>query len=177
MAHLSKEQLNELRTQCELFTGQPSKQMWIALPTQTVMSLIEMAQSYDADNFNARQLHEAKQESTLNLQLLQDALAKLRVQEQTLHSMKGDMARMLDYGAQIAAAPSSDEIGESEFDALIDYTNWRGKRKMYRIRPFSIFHGSNEYHDDKQWLLRAKDVGDGIVKTFAIEDIHSWHQI
>lgn len=56
----------------------------------------------------------------------------------------------------------------------IDYTNWRGERKERKINPLSISFENNEWHSDTQWLLLAIDIESGIVKTFAMCNIHSW---
>lgn len=56
----------------------------------------------------------------------------------------------------------------------IDYTNWRGKRSIYRIVPIGISFGDSEWHPDTQWLLRAVDVERNVEREFAIKDIHSW---
>lgn len=56
----------------------------------------------------------------------------------------------------------------------IDYTNWRGERRVREIRPFRLSFESNEWHPQKQWLLYAFDRGDGKLKSFALRGIHSW---
>jgi len=57
---------------------------------------------------------------------------------------------------------------------VIDYTNYRGERGERLIVPEEIFFGSNEYHADPQWLLKAFDYKKGERRTFAVKDIHSW---
>lgn len=57
---------------------------------------------------------------------------------------------------------------------IIDYTNWRGVRRLRRIKPLHMQFESNEWHKEPQWLIYARDLdGDGSVKTFAWRDIHS----
>jgi hypothetical protein len=56
----------------------------------------------------------------------------------------------------------------------IDYTNWRGERRMRKICPESIAFDSTEWHSTQQWLLHAIDMEDMKSKTFAIKDIHEW---
>lgn len=57
----------------------------------------------------------------------------------------------------------------------IDYTNWRGERRVRQILPTGQLEFSNtEYHPESQWLLEAVDVEDGKVKLFALKDIHSF---
>lgn len=61
-------------------------------------------------------------------------------------------------------------------DVSIDYTNWRGERRVRTIRPIGVSFGHNQWHEKPQWLLQALDVEDGKVKTFAMSGIHSWQQ-
>ena len=57
----------------------------------------------------------------------------------------------------------------------IDYTNWRGERRVREIYPTGYLEFSNtEYHPETQWLIEAVDVEDGKVKLFALKDIHSF---
>ena len=57
----------------------------------------------------------------------------------------------------------------------IDYTNWKGVRRVRRIIPMSLSYGSTQYHPDEQWLMEAMDLEDNhSIKTFAVKDIHSW---
>jgi predicted DNA-binding transcriptional regulator YafY len=57
---------------------------------------------------------------------------------------------------------------------IIDYTNWRGERRLRGIRPINLAFKSNEWHPETQWLLEAIDLTDGKIKTFALKNIHSW---
>lgn len=59
-------------------------------------------------------------------------------------------------------------------DLLIDYTNWKGHRRIRPVRPVCIMFGSNEYHTVPQWLMEAYDLEDGGVKTFALSGIHAY---
>lgn len=69
-----------------------------------------------------------------------------------------------------ALAKSSGHIVE------IDYINYRGERRVRKIRPIakSMIFGSNEWHAMPQWLFDAVDVDTGLTKTFALSGIHSW---
>lgn len=67
-----------------------------------------------------------------------------------------------------------DQTREHELEVAIDYTNWKGKRRWYLIKPLRLVHGSNEYHKEKQWLLEAFDVQEKAIRTFAMKDIHRW---
>lgn len=57
---------------------------------------------------------------------------------------------------------------------IIDYTNWRGKRRQRKISPLRINFSATEHHPEKQWLLVAVDVEKEDVRTFAMSNIHSW---
>jgi hypothetical protein len=54
----------------------------------------------------------------------------------------------------------------------IDYTNWRGERKWRVIEPESLWFGATPHHPEHQWFLSAKDVEKGVVRDFAVLDIH-----
>lgn len=58
----------------------------------------------------------------------------------------------------------------------IDYTNYRGERgvRLIQPQPDGLYWGSNEYHREEQWLLRAIDVEKKTLRTFAMRDIHGW---
>lgn len=58
--------------------------------------------------------------------------------------------------------------------AVVRYTNWKGQTSIRRIEPIKIFFGSNEYHEEPQWLLKCFDVDKNAERTFAMSDIHSW---
>lgn len=52
----------------------------------------------------------------------------------------------------------------------VRYTNWRGETRVRQIKPLDVFWGSNEWHTEEQWLLRAIDVERSIVRVFALKD-------
>jgi predicted DNA-binding transcriptional regulator YafY len=56
----------------------------------------------------------------------------------------------------------------------INYTNYRGERRTYRIRPIRLYYGTDSYHLRKQWLLDAEDVTRGVIRTFAMDNLHKW---
>jgi len=58
-------------------------------------------------------------------------------------------------------------------DVLIDYTNWKGNRRIRRIRPIGIIFGQNKWHPKNQWLLEAYDLEDRQIKSFALHGIHA----
>jgi hypothetical protein len=61
----------------------------------------------------------------------------------------------------------------------IDYTNWKGERRLRKIipQPNSLYEGSNDYHPEKQWLFNAIDTEDGRLKTWAMRGVHSWKDL
>lgn len=58
----------------------------------------------------------------------------------------------------------------------IDYTNYKHERKLRNIEPVRILFGSSEWHPEPQWLLRALDIDRGVIREFAIANIHAWRQ-
>jgi hypothetical protein len=74
----------------------------------------------------------------------------------------------------LAANPLPDELANIAPPLTIDYTNWRGERRVRDILPLRIFFGSNEWHKEPQWLLEAVDPEDGKTKTFAFAGIHGF---
>lgn len=76
-------------------------------------------------------------------------------------------------------------IPSKEKVVLIDYTNWRGVRRVRRVMPVSIRFGATDWHPTEQWLMTAYDATEGAVRDevfkrtpelreFAMKDIHSW---
>jgi len=62
-----------------------------------------------------------------------------------------------------------------QWDVSIDYTNWKGERSYYHIRPTGqVVFRVTEYHPEPQWLLEALDVNKGEIRLFAMRDIHKW---
>lgn len=57
---------------------------------------------------------------------------------------------------------------------LVDYTNWKGERRLREIKPIELEYTSTTWHPVTQWLLRAKDMEDGKVKHFALSGFHAW---
>ncbi len=60
---------------------------------------------------------------------------------------------------------------------LIDYTNWRGERRVRSILPQRIAFCANEWHPVAQWMIFAIDLDDKaprIEKGFALANIHDW---
>jgi hypothetical protein len=61
-----------------------------------------------------------------------------------------------------------------EGHAFIFYTNYRGERRTYRIRPMRLYYGDSSHHPGRQWLLDAEDVTRGVIRTFAMQNVHKW---
>lgn len=59
----------------------------------------------------------------------------------------------------------------------IDYTNWRGERRVRKVYPTGMFrHGTSEWHKEEGWLFEAKDE-DGKVKEFSLGGVHSFEAV
>lgn len=61
--------------------------------------------------------------------------------------------------------------------AIIDYTNWKGRRAKRPVVLHGIIHSSTEWHIEQQWLLVAYCLEDSIVKKFALSDCHGWRRM
>lgn len=59
-------------------------------------------------------------------------------------------------------------------EVILDYTNRRGDRRTYRVRPMHLAFEFNEWHPETQWLLHAMLVPSNEFRTFAMINIHSW---
>lgn len=61
-------------------------------------------------------------------------------------------------------------------DIVIDYTNWKGKRRKRLIRPIKLEYLSEdtEFHKGNQWFCHAYDWEKKALRTFAMSDIHRW---
>jgi len=60
---------------------------------------------------------------------------------------------------------------------VIDYINWKGERSLRAIEPQSLSFGSNEWHPNPQWLLRAFDVEKSAWRDFAVSDIQNREEV
>ncbi len=54
------------------------------------------------------------------------------------------------------------------------YTNWKGKVSKRHVIPSNIFFGSNEWHEEPQWLMEAYDLDKRAMRTFAMECVSDW---
>lgn len=59
----------------------------------------------------------------------------------------------------------------------IDYTNWRGERRLRRIAPMRFDFLATEWHPEPQWICWAQDLADGAVKAFALAGVHAWRAV
>lgn len=55
----------------------------------------------------------------------------------------------------------------------IDYTNYKGERKLRHVVPRYISWARGGYHPD-QWVMEAWDIDKRAYRSFAMKDIHSW---
>lgn len=60
----------------------------------------------------------------------------------------------------------------------IDYTNWRGERRIRLIEPLDLVFKKSEWHPGEQWFIEALDIGkspsDPDKRDFALANIHQW---
>lgn len=59
----------------------------------------------------------------------------------------------------------------------IDYTNWRGERRLRTIVPKFVSFGANQWHKTPCWLLDAYDVEANEIRSFRLADVHSWTEV
>ncbi len=57
---------------------------------------------------------------------------------------------------------------------FIDYTNWKGERRVREVSPVNISFTRTEHHPKTEWILRAWDVEKRAYRDFAMKNIHSW---
>jgi predicted DNA-binding transcriptional regulator YafY len=68
-------------------------------------------------------------------------------------------------------------LSNKHIHLLIDYTNYKGERKQYKILPDRIEYTSNEWHPEEQYILYAFDIERTVHRTFALNNIHSMKTI
>lgn len=71
-------------------------------------------------------------------------------------------------------APPGDDSDYVIINARIDYTNWRGERRIREILPLRLWYGATEWHPIPTYLLKAIDLEDGKTKDFTMGTIHEW---
>lgn len=59
----------------------------------------------------------------------------------------------------------------------LDYTNHRGERKHYDIRPTGRFVTDETYHPAVPYLIEGVDVARNVVRTFDPARIHAWNDV
>jgi hypothetical protein len=59
----------------------------------------------------------------------------------------------------------------------IDYTNWKGVRRIRTVRPIEMWWGMTRYHLAPQFFVKAIDLETNDRCDFAMQDIHSWKQL
>lgn len=57
---------------------------------------------------------------------------------------------------------------------IMDYTNWRGERSERAITPVGFEFTANQWHKERQWLLKAYDHRSNGFRTFAFTGIHGF---
>lgn len=56
----------------------------------------------------------------------------------------------------------------------IKYKNWKGEISWRLIHPHCINFTVTEWHPEKQYILRAFDIGKSAIRDFAVCDILEW---
>lgn len=111
-------------------------------------------------------------------QRLADALAYLTPHPTTKGPVILDPAKMRAsvsvIGAALDAPPAGGDGGLREAVRL-DYTNHRGERKHYDIRPTGRFVTDETYHPGVPYLIEGVDVVRNVVRTFDPARIHAWN--
>jgi predicted DNA-binding transcriptional regulator YafY len=51
------------------------------------------------------------------------------------------------------------------------YRNYKGEEAMRRVLPDRIWFGSNDWHQEPQWLMEALDLEKGAARSFALSGI------
>jgi predicted DNA-binding transcriptional regulator YafY len=62
----------------------------------------------------------------------------------------------------------------SEDQVRIYYTNWKGESSWRTVIPRRFYLGAVEWHPGEQYLLDAFDVEKRAMRTFAMEQVHTW---
>jgi predicted DNA-binding transcriptional regulator YafY len=63
-------------------------------------------------------------------------------------------------------------------EANIEYTNYKGVRKVYRVMPQQIFPSpGNQWHPEPHWCMEAMDLDRQVVRQFRLSDIHVFAEI
>lgn len=87
-----------------------------------------------------------------------------------------------DCGAQHESSDEGERSGTSwnrrasqRPPAPIRYRNWRGEVRDRKIAPIRVFWGSAPpWHPDPCWLMEARDLDIGEIRTFKLADVLSW---
>ena len=54
------------------------------------------------------------------------------------------------------------------------YKNWKNETKERTVVPIGVWHGKTEFHPEKQWFLKARDLEKGEEREFALLDIQKF---
>lgn len=52
-----------------------------------------------------------------------------------------------------------------------NYINWRGLGDIRKVLINEIYYGSNEYHPNPQFLMKAYDLDKNVERIFAMSDM------
>lgn len=56
----------------------------------------------------------------------------------------------------------------------VDYTNYRGERRVRAVLPLKVVFAATAYHPTPQWLLVVTDLERGEERTLAFSGIHGF---
>jgi hypothetical protein len=72
------------------------------------------------------------------------------------------------YGGVDSISAFRTKVATVKEQVWIDYVNYRGERKWYRILPVNMRFGNNDFYAEDQWLIEAMDLDSpGVVREFA----------
>lgn len=63
---------------------------------------------------------------------------------------------------------------EKNKNISINYTNYKDETRQRTILPVEIWYGSNRWHSEKQWFLKAIDIDKGEERDFAFSGINKF---
>lgn len=57
---------------------------------------------------------------------------------------------------------------------IVTYTNYKGITAVRDLTPIRFWFGSNQWHPEPQWMMKAFDEEKRQIRDFAMKDILSW---
>ena len=78
---------------------------------------------------------------------------------------------MLDQQAQPVDHAS---VAEAQV-IMVEYTNYRDETAIRRIIPKRLLFQATKWHPRPQWIMEAYDLDRKADRSFALQDVVSWH--